>query len=450
MKQALEKARREDEKKKLNAIKEDEEKCGDEKVEIEKNKADLELETDIQRAIALSLQEQPSTSSQVSKQSFSFLENFEDADFDSDTDDELQIEKNTKLSSAQNYMMEYSGLTPNEIAKIIADNAKNKPKKRKLVSISGVASKGTEAGRTEKNIGPDLKDEDKSVKPNIKKIKLIENKKSSENEKDFEEVKSHIMENESMNSQVNINSEIPKNMAHEDKILNEEKNMKNEINFKEIDEETKTKESKEDEPSTVDAPIGVISGSEESENDFEEVEEIPFNNSKIEAKNVMEIKIEEKEFNEEDDLFADIFTLTETNDEKILMETGEEKKENVASENVSENIETLQDLIKEDDKIETKINNKIYEDKQKITQKDQVKLTDKDLEALRDDLNKEQIELRSEQGLRERLAANITDQMYQEAQVKFYADLNLSRQSNFFLGFVGAFRIAFCCCTNGS
>lgn len=126
VKEALERAKLDEEKKK-------------EQIELPKEesqpktKADLEEEEELQRAIALSLQDEPSTSCNVEadKIEFSFLENFRDEDFESDTSEEhfeeVPIKKN--FSSAQSYMMEYSGLTPAEISKIIGQNARKKSKK---------------------------------------------------------------------------------------------------------------------------------------------------------------------------------------------------------------------------------------------------------------------------------------------------------------------------------
>lgn len=126
VKEALERAKLDEEKKK-------------EQIELPKEesqpktKADLEEEEELQRAIALSLQDEPSSSCNVveDKIEFSFLENFRDEDFESDTSEEhfeeVPIKEN--LSSAQSYMMEYSGLTPAEISKIIGQNARKKSKK---------------------------------------------------------------------------------------------------------------------------------------------------------------------------------------------------------------------------------------------------------------------------------------------------------------------------------
>lgn len=126
VKEALERAKLDEEKKKEQSELPKEESKP-------KTKADLEEEEELQRAIALSLQDEPSTSCNVEEvgvQEFSFLENFRDEDFESDTsEDDLEVPVKETLSSAQSYMMEYSGLTPAEISKIIGQNARKNSKK---------------------------------------------------------------------------------------------------------------------------------------------------------------------------------------------------------------------------------------------------------------------------------------------------------------------------------
>lgn len=127
VKEALEKAKLEEEKKKEQSELPKEESKP-------KTKADLEEEEELQRAIALSLQDEPSTSSNAEEdkiQEFSFLENFRDEDFESDIseDDLEEVPIKGKFSSAQSYMMEYSGLTPAEISRIIGQNARKNSKK---------------------------------------------------------------------------------------------------------------------------------------------------------------------------------------------------------------------------------------------------------------------------------------------------------------------------------
>ncbi|ENN80361.1 hypothetical protein YQE_03220, partial [Dendroctonus ponderosae] len=99
-------------------------------------KADEEYEEDLKRAIALSLEctATPEPPKEAPPAQFSFLDNFPEADFSCSSSDEDSCpeKESRKLSSAQSYMQEYSGLTPNEISKILANNAKSaavKPKK---------------------------------------------------------------------------------------------------------------------------------------------------------------------------------------------------------------------------------------------------------------------------------------------------------------------------------
>ncbi|XP_044750492.1 DNA excision repair protein ERCC-5 homolog [Coccinella septempunctata] len=459
VKQALEKARREEEKKKMKAIKEECEE-NDLKVEEDENikasKADLELESDIQKAIALSLQEQPSGSGYVNKKKlsdFSFLENFEDEDFESSSAEESShITKNSKLTSAQNYMMEYSGLTPNEIAKIIASNEKNQPKKRKLVSILEDETKKSEINRRSKS------DEvlvEKSEESNSKKIKLTHINECSEvlaerdNSSHSQELRdSNIScESESIKGGFKLNvisgdkkdMEISNPTRNEETDVTENETISPKVNCIETEKKEMIEEninSTEDKIAKVDISAGFTSGSEESENDFEEVEELSL---VPEEKNMMEIKIEAKEFIEEDDLFADIFipkneknefqkeetileksTETIANEEKVVGKEEDNKKlvNKDEQEEPKQKDDLLEDLMNKVEEIKSKESGEKHqvEDWQVPKSADKLKLTENDLKTLRDDLNKEELELRNEQGLRERLGTNITDQMYQEAQ----------------------------------
>lgn len=127
IKEALEHAKMEKEKKKEHNEPFDEQNRP-------KTRADLEEEEELQRAITLSLQEEPSSSDSmevVNSKEFSFLENFKDEDFESDISQEdlEDVSASESFSSAHSYMMEYSGLTPSEISKILNQNARQKSKK---------------------------------------------------------------------------------------------------------------------------------------------------------------------------------------------------------------------------------------------------------------------------------------------------------------------------------
>ncbi|XP_066143678.1 DNA excision repair protein ERCC-5 homolog isoform X2 [Euwallacea fornicatus] len=113
-----------------------------------KNKADIEYESDLQKAIALSLECESSVSSKEVPQETkkpteaSFLESFNNTDFasSSSSDEELPLKPSktslTKLSSVENYMLEYSGLTPNEISKIMGNKSETKTK-TKIIKLKG-------------------------------------------------------------------------------------------------------------------------------------------------------------------------------------------------------------------------------------------------------------------------------------------------------------------------
>ncbi|XP_045470115.1 DNA excision repair protein ERCC-5 isoform X2 [Harmonia axyridis] len=493
VKQALERARREEEKKKLKSIKEEDpdKVTKEEAFESETNEGDLELEADIQRAISLSLQDQPSGSGQGGRKKlsdFSFLENFDDADFESDTEDEdiTQTTKITKLTSAQNYMMEYSGLAPNEIAKIISNNEKNKTNKRKISTILEDEIYRTDTatiGKSDKKHNNDEIDKERTAEPKIKRMRsmedndpsevLLESENSSDN---FEEVVMNV-QTETVKQKPDFSiidgDNISENNSDSVKISNFEDTSKynkkssmeelitgseeSEMEFEEVEETLSEKEIRKDdksdsvkisnfesgktkkievtedtskynkEKSSMEAEL--ISGSEESEMEFEEVEEI-LPEEDITKDDIMEIKIETKEFNEEDDFFADIFNSKneiceskkeeDSIDEKSQNKVKEKKEEKIIG--VKEHTDKSELLVELMEKAED-LRNKERDEKssevvisKKADLKDKPKLTEKDLITLQDDLHKEEQELRNEQGLRERLGTNITDQMYQEAQ----------------------------------
>ncbi|KAF2882025.1 hypothetical protein ILUMI_24150 [Ignelater luminosus] len=120
------------------------------------NNGDIEFQKDLEKAIQLSLQDVPSTSKENNNEvkvkkkfNFSFLEGFNDADFQSSS--ESEEESNQKdvniLASAKSYMTEYSGLTPNEIAKIIGSNL-GLSKKNKNNEVSSTSKSVQPANRT--------------------------------------------------------------------------------------------------------------------------------------------------------------------------------------------------------------------------------------------------------------------------------------------------------------
>ncbi|KAK9879714.1 hypothetical protein WA026_006774 [Henosepilachna vigintioctopunctata] len=438
IKQALEKARL-DEEKKITSMKKEEssvkevendEENKPEKFSEKSTKADLELEEDLQKAIVLSLQDQPSSSGYTGRKKiseYSFLENFKDEDFETDESDEHESPdtlKISKLVAAQNYMIEYSGLNPNEIAKIISNNEGKISTKRKLKELNDeyladqVDSKNKILKINSTNTGINLGTEDQETEVSgvsnteLKKSEVVDNS-------DYLEVISK------QNIQCSSNT------------LNETL----EDNFEKVQvlsDMIESSKMKADDPEISNAmqvqsdQVTVMSESEESEGDFNEVEDISFKETSSDKHvNVLEIKIETEDYVADDDLFADIFT--PKIDEKI-----EDKTESkplgdpVVEEPIMNKIDELKmnqidepiQLISETS-IKQKVSNEDISDSKELLSKrepinlnegSRLKLSDEELMKMKESLSKQQLELRNEQGLRERLGTNITDQMYKEAQ----------------------------------
>ncbi|KAL3281160.1 hypothetical protein HHI36_004378 [Cryptolaemus montrouzieri] len=450
VKEALEAARLKEENK-LASIKEEENKIKEESEEDspEKSKADLELEEDLKKAIALSLQDQPSSSGYVQKKKlsdYSFLDSLCDEDFDSEESEENDqiFSKTTKLTSAQNYMMEYSGLAPNEIARIIESNELKKPKKRRLDQMKQNFEGSTEKmdngsselkvlEKTETEL--DRKEAIELIEPHSKKSKMIdigptqvesvEITLNSESDGDFEEVK-NISSSQVVDNSVSI-KEKPSEISM---IIEESENMETDKEHKsnQIDS-PKLKLSKPTINITEPNNLMILDVEKKEEEfkpnqdefmsdsgDSEDFEDVPMKTTDVKKENVFEIKIETEKFEENEDLFADIFTpkIERESEQKVQQISDEKntiveiKKDGEVETNIEKNMvnkesSLLKDLKKKAEEMRTQGASKST-------------LSDEELKKIQEELSQEQIELRNEQGQKERLGANITDQMYKEAQ----------------------------------
>lgn len=445
VKQAIERARKEQLEKEsvLNEDSNSKDEC-ELKSHIEeekpKSKADLEEEEDLQKAMALSLEEVPSTSKENHenpKLQFSFLEGFNDGDFQSDSSDEdftVPLAKKV-MSSAAGYMMEYSGLTPNEIQKIIGDKTKNIPIKN---NMKGMSSKGKY-----KNLG-----------------KVLEDKKNNEvivlncDEDTTSVIPSSIIENvpDKQNTN-NSNKDIcikTKELDSEIIVMDIESNIKERVEERNFEQE----------------PIDEFSSSDSD--DFMEVSDVPevkqddLKNGdesivKLVSKDIFQIEIDPSKTADADDLFDDIFGKCDTKEIKLpeiiinhknitdshlftdnvkldkkhepvpVVEDNEmnletqktvknETEETVKSTQVSVNIETKINVDDETDIVKVKelVDENTDGSKKVVTPQ----LSIQKMTEMRDELQKEKIDLLVEKSNKERLASNITDQMYKEAQVK--------------------------------
>ncbi|KAL1490381.1 hypothetical protein ABEB36_013090 [Hypothenemus hampei] len=315
VKKAIEQARKHEEKT-IEEIDRPKNESTNEEIKEYKSKADIEYEENLKKAIALSLECEPITSINVDKKSpaaqltpiSQVSVDFDQNDFISSSSEEetelieTPIEKPKTMSSAQNYMLEYSGLTPSEISKIVDKSA---PKRGKI------------------------------KKPQLAPLP-------------------EIVETD---------------------------------------------------------PVEIMSNSE-SENEDQ-------NNLKI----VVDKNIQ---FNEEDDLFADVF---------VSKELDIQIEESTKVSNLSKEKEPLSEMSTSNDKTFEEIDDSksINEDKgtditkepsisNPSTQDEGLKtpvlpnITEIELKVLKDQLQNEKVELITKKSSTERMGSNITDQMYQEAQ----------------------------------
>lgn len=326
-----------------------------------KTKADLEYENDLQKAIQLSLETQsvPSNNENVPKPESvegPFIENFKDADFESDSSVSDEPDNPKVLLSAKNYMMEYSGLTPNEIAKIIGENVH----KKKYVDKTLPASK----------------------------------------------INAIIDKNEDSNS---------------DKLHNNVNVLSTDSNIdRKIMEGLNSKDNKENNVSdSVDLTSNIESDSSE---DFVDVPDpSPKKNNSVEPEQGLEIVIKPTD-NLEDDIFSGIFS-DNTQENMIKLIPEKSITEPVPQVSKSPSLpEKFTQLQKQDTDLNDTVKEHKNEESLKVIANADVphRLSVEQLENLREDLLKQKDELISEHATKDRLATNITDQMYQEAQVLFF------------------------------
>ncbi|RZC41075.1 DNA repair protein complementing XP-G cells -like protein, partial [Asbolus verrucosus] len=431
IRQAVENAKKQND---LPAIEETGEEATEEKVDevIEKikNKGEIEFEDELQRAIALSLEDTPSTSQPTTetaaqkvkviggkgknKMPLSFLENFEDARFD-DSESSEEETLQTKFTSAQKYMMEYSTLTSSQINKIIATK-----------------------GRVNKK--NNAEEEKKIIKASIKSDEKLQEPKENAEDKDSVEIISNTMDDEKMpklNEVIKgLDTEEEKKVSEYE--LNESINEKN-MAMSDIEEQKVSKATEDTEEK--DTAIEIMSDSELSScDDFVDVED---NKEKTDVKS-MEVVIKPDE-EMEDDIFKDIFANEDkpteeaplsSRQEEIIKQVEElplEERKETTEEIVSSREETqntdqdVKEPVSEKsdeksgtqtlkDKIERMIKSysKISKNSGEGTEKSELSV--EQMNEMRDNLRKEEIELVTERSNKERLAGNITDQMCQEAQ----------------------------------
>ncbi|XP_018567912.1 DNA repair protein complementing XP-G cells homolog [Anoplophora glabripennis] len=445
IKQALEKARQEQ--LKLDSIQEEDSNENDTVIETKnKTKADLEFEEDLEKAIALSLQEEPSTSkTEVSSSSdnknkprFSFLENFNDADFESDVSDEVEeVPVKKKISSAQSYMMEYSGLTPNEINKILNDKKELNSSKGKTI-VEKRFRNLAEIKLSNNNV-------DDSDRNNVEQCKISSNEQTSLESKDGK------CENRNEVNSKEVSANVTRSELSDIKKISTDQNNFDDSNciISSSDDINKITKATADKIDTIDL---LSNGDTSSSDEFEEVSEEIVSKDK----NSVEIVIDPNQKLEDDDLFSDIFDRNEeikTSISEIVIQQQSEFDGNVISEvsetkrkvscdiekpeteisssrnedsnknsvdvvskiSVPDTVEKIPDL----ENLSRETVNGTSEEKSSLHKSKELKVPNMKLDEmikLKDNLQKEKLDILVEKSTKERMASNITDQMYQEAQ----------------------------------
>lgn len=375
-----------------------------------------ELEQDLQTAIKLSLNEQPCSSQQV----------IHDVRYFSSSEDEEPLEEismqessaSSLLSSAKNYMTEYSGLTPSEINNIINQGSRQIKAGRLGTSTS---SKSVDLTFTlETNEDMDIQ---KALEDNIK-------------------ANIHII---SENSEDNVTKS--KDLIHAHETIVSEKDNSSNVKSSIFEEATIEKPRKSTSATSLSETVYIveeIASDDSSSSDFVEVEQAApeqneeagiqlivdktddnifkdvVNNKNTSNRNPaaktmysqenndkgdnsgIEILVE-KNYNVEveDDLFSDIFVTNNDKGKDIQLE--QSKVDNNSSESVKES---------HLDQVDADLNvmiNSVQCDSSKTLSKEE-------LEDLKDKMIQQKNSLYSERGVKERMAENISDQMYKDAQ----------------------------------
>ncbi|XP_076270275.1 rad2 superfamily protein mus201 [Rhynchophorus ferrugineus] len=354
-----------------------------------KSKADIEYEEELQKAIALSLEEPKQDKKTLSTKKanpaeFSFLEDFKKSDFAlSSSDEELESLKPSKImSSVQGYMQEYSGLTPAEIDKIMNNNLK-KNHKMDTPSLKSPANVQGVSRLIEKM---DTASHDCGSGPSKNIVTLTHNDSGFSSSKNNSPVQQDDLE-KSIQEKAEIEF-----MSSSDSENDEEETCKKLENGLEIN----------------------INISEEYYDQDDLFSDVFIADSSLTdpSKNINEQDIQKSQQSSQEKNLSDSINITEklidiTNSIQIdnnLIEPG--LKENTKKEVKEEKPIFTQEIRKEDEKPDI------------LIEKSNLKpeLTAEQLIALKDELHKEKVELQIQKSTKERIASNITDKIYQEAQ----------------------------------
>lgn len=296
------------------------------KSEYEEKSIDSEFEKDLALAIQLSLQDIPSTSKETTNKgriNFSYLENFKDEDFLTDSEEEEVKTTKDVLSSARNYMIEYSGLTPAEVENILERNsAKGK-------SIAG--------------------------KNNMSRFININSAKKA----------TDYIQNIKIENQIN-NNKIEKNSLYAEQEVDSENIIKESNKYERV---KNTKENKEIEAKLEKnclVPVEIMSSSSETDEEFLEVSSL----SEVKTESKLEVVVNPTE-ELEDDIFADIFentdikvSLANFNETKNVLNANSESASKIELNKNTENTIINREKIKinqDDGKLDVEVKTKSHE-----------------------------------------------------------------------------------------
>lgn len=336
-----------------------------------KSKADEEYEQDLEAAIKLSLQDGVTSNKSGDITEKIDLDEEEDRFSDSSGNQSDSELAHKVMASAKSYMIEYSGLTPAEIVKIIGCKA-------------GVGKAKSNTDNNEKST--------KIVADKKIDFKKLLNKPSS--------------------------SEISR-LSQEDSDL------------KKLETDSTPSATKQD---VKDNSVELMSDTD-SDDDFLEVETSTKSGQQekelqtTKNQNSLQITIE-KVSAIEDDIFKDIFVETDTCKDNLAEETlkiENKKSQNDSSSDNSNEINQVKQIniienviLTPSVNVTTPKESELLKDIVKpstSTDAEKPKITITELKNIRDNLAKETTKLIHDRSNKERLAGNITDQMYQEAQV---------------------------------
>ncbi|XP_028129377.2 DNA excision repair protein ERCC-5 isoform X1 [Diabrotica virgifera virgifera] len=418
-----------------------------------KSKADIEEEEELNLAIQLSLEGDQSIQNKKAKSTF--LENFNDEDFESDSDDDFVPTPKSKkvfhkkMSSAQNYMMEYSGLTPAEIDRILMTNKKVPSKPTfKNIKLNEMNSNSIKSLQNEKRI---LAVSETVV--DIPETKVEESKQTIKHVDDFKEksIKTHkeVVEKPDTIHEVEIMSDSGDSNDEQQTIEigdNKEKSIESRKESIEKsgdikDEVEVMSDSGDSDDGILRRPIEIVIDPNKIKQDglddlfddiFEKEADDQIGNSittsnkvKLHEVNVPDLSSK----NVEDDHVKDVSIDTSRSESDSYTQEIVDKSEETLDKDDSNTIK-MHDVIEEpkDENISTIITdlktdaNKVITTDEEYIQnpsKDDLKiseLTVEEMQQLKDTYQREKIDLLKEKSNKERLANNITDQMYQEAQ----------------------------------